>query len=113
MVKLETIVDAGFINQMEMKWEHVHFTRVDCEIVDNLIDKQELSETVLSKEEEEKLKSLFAVDIPALHVTVEIKGLNPDALPVVATRPEFMRRMKDMAAMNGRWEHSMQICPTR
>jgi molecular chaperone HtpG len=101
VVKLETIVDAGFINQMELKWEQVHFTRVDSEVVDNLIDKQDSAETVLGKEEVEKLKSLFNVDIPSLHVTVEVKGLSPDAMPVVATRPEFMRRMKDMAALNG------------
>src|SRR6195952_5173888 len=101
VVKLETIVDAGFINQMELKWENVHFTRVDSEVVDNLIDKQDAVDSVLSKEEVEKLQSLFAVDIPSLHVTVEVKGLSADAMPVVATRPEFMRRMKDMAAMNG------------
>jgi molecular chaperone HtpG len=41
------------------------------------------------------------MDIPSLHVTVEIRGLSPETLPVVATRPEFMRRMKDMAALNG------------
>ncbi len=101
VVKLETIVDAGFINQMEMKWENVHFTRVDSEVVDNLIDKQDSAETVLSKDEVEKLKSLFSINVPALHVTVEVKGLTPDAMPVLATRPEFMRRMKDMAALNG------------
>jgi molecular chaperone HtpG len=101
VVKLETIVDAGFINQMELKWEQVHFTRVDSEVVDNLIDKQDAAESVLSKDEVEKLKSLFTMDIPSLHVTVEVKGLSPDAMPVVATRPEFMRRMKDMAALNG------------
>jgi molecular chaperone HtpG len=101
VVKLETIVDAGFINQMELKWEHVHFTRVDSEVVDNLIDKQDSVESVLGKDDVEKLKSLFSVDIPSLHVTVEVKGLSPDAMPVVATRPEFMRRMKDMAALNG------------
>ena len=101
VVKLETIVDAGFINQMEMKWEHVHFTRVDSEVVDNLIDKKEDSESVLNKDEVEKLKSLFALDMSSLHVTVEVKGLSPEAMPVVATRPEFMRRMKDMAALNG------------
>ncbi len=101
VVKLETIVDAGFINQMEMKWENVHFTRVDSEVVDNLIDKQDSAETILSKDEVEKLKSLFSINVPALHVTVEVKGLAPDAMPVLATRPEFMRRMKDMAALNG------------
>jgi molecular chaperone HtpG len=86
---------------MELKWEQVHFTRVDSEVVDNLIDKQDSAESVLSKDEVEKLKSLFTMDIPSLHVTVEVKGLSPDAMPVVATRPEFMRRMKDMAALNG------------
>jgi molecular chaperone HtpG len=101
VVKLETIVDAGFINQMEMKWENVHFTRVDSEVVDNLIDKQDSAETVLSKDEVEKLKSLFSINVPALHVTVEVKGLSSEAMPVLATRPEFMRRMKDMAALNG------------
>jgi molecular chaperone HtpG len=101
VVKLETIVDAGFINQMELKWENVHFTRVDSEVVDNLIDKQDAAESVLSKNDVEKLKSLFSVNIPSLHVTVEVKGLSATAMPVVATRPEFMRRMKDMAALNG------------
>jgi len=101
VVKLETIIDNGFLNQMEMKWENVQFVRVDSDIVDNLIDKQEGSETVLSKDEEEKLKGLFSVKNPEINVSVEIKGLSADAPPVVATRPEFMRRMKDMAAMQG------------
>jgi molecular chaperone HtpG len=101
VLKMETIVDAGFLNQMEMKWENVQFTRVDSDITDNLIDKQEGGESVLSKEEEEKLKELFGMPIPELNVTVEVKGLSADAPPVVATRPEFMRRMKDMAAMQG------------
>src|SRR5207253_2650669 len=94
-------VDASFLNQMEMKWENVHFVRVDSDITDNLIDKQETNESLLNKEQEEKLKELFNVQIPALHVTVEVKGLSPDAAPIVATRPEFMRRMKDMAAISG------------
>ena len=101
VVKLETIVDAGFINQMELKWENVHFTRVDSEITDNLIDKQDSVESVLNKEDEKNLKELFSIEIPALHATVEIKGLSPEAPPVIATRPEFMRRMKDMAAIGG------------
>ncbi|TSA43586.1 MAG: molecular chaperone HtpG [Chitinophagaceae bacterium] len=101
VVKLETIIDNGFINQMEMKWEKIHFTRVDSEIADSLIDKQESVDTVLSKDEVAKLKELFSFPVPDLQVTVEVKGLSADAPPVVATRPEFMRRMKDMAAMQG------------
>lgn len=101
VVKLETIIDNGFLNQMEMKWENVQFVRVDSDIVDNLVDKQEGGDSVLSKEEEEKLKGLFEVKNPEINVSVEVKGLSADAPPVVATRPEFMRRMKDMAALQG------------
>jgi molecular chaperone HtpG len=101
VTKMETLVDASFINNMEMKWENTSFVRVDADIVDNLIDKQEAAESVLSKEETEQLKTLFEVKPADLHVTVEVKGLSTDVAPVVATRPEFMRRMKDMAAIGG------------
>lgn len=101
VVKLETIVDAAFINQMEMKWSDVQFTRVDADITDNLIDKQETTGTVLSKEEEDRLLKLFQQQPAGLHLTVDIKGLSPESAPVLATRPEFMRRMKDMSAVSG------------
>jgi len=101
VIKAETLVDAAFINHMEMKWDNVVFVRVDADIVDNLIDKQENNESVLGKDEAESLKSLFEFPISDLHVTVEVKGLVNNTSPVVATRPEFMRRMKDMGAMSG------------
>ena len=101
VIKLETIIDNGFVNQMEMKLDNVQFVRVDSDIAENLIDKQEATESVLSKDEEAKLKELFGMKIPELNITVDVKGLSAEAPPVVATRPEFMRRMKDMAAMQG------------
>jgi len=101
VVEMETLVDSAFINNMEMKWENVTFVRVDADIVDNLIDKQESNESVLSKDDAEKLKELFNLQIADLHVTTEVKGLSADSAPVVATRPEFMRRMKDMAGVGG------------
>lgn len=101
VVKMETLVDAAFINTMEMKWEGVQFTRVDADIADNLIDKSENEESVLSKDESDKLKSLFEQQKSAVQTTVEVKGLSAEAAPVIATRPEFMRRMKDMAAVGG------------
>nr|WP_078830000.1 molecular chaperone HtpG [Sediminibacterium ginsengisoli] len=101
VVKMETLVDAAFINTMEMKWDNVTFVRVDADIVDNLIDKQEGNDSILSAEESTKLKELFAIEIPELHVTTEVKGLSATTAPVVATRPEFMRRMKDMAGVGG------------
>lgn len=101
VVSMETIVDAAFINNMEMKWSDVTFTRVDADISDNLIDKGEDLGSVLSKDEEDKLKTLFQIQTPSSQVSVEIKGLAQDTAPVLATRPEFMRRMKDMAAISG------------
>lgn len=101
VVKMETIVDAAFINNMEMKWNDVTFTRVDSDIADNLVDKSEGNTSVLTEEQSSQLKSLFDLKLDQLHVSVEVKGLSPESAPVVATRPEFMRRMKDMAAING------------
>ena len=101
VIKLQTIVDAAFINNMEMKWNDTQFVRVDADITENLIDKNDTNESVLSKDEQEQLKALFAIEIPSIHITVEVKGLNPGTPPVVATRPEFMRRMKDMGAQGG------------
>lgn len=101
VVKMETLVDSAFINNMEMKWSDVQFTRVDSDITDNLIDKSESSESVLSKDEAEKLKGLFDKPQEGLHLNVEVKGLPAETPPVTATRPEMMRRMKDMAAVGG------------
>ena len=101
VVKLETMVDAAFINNVEMKWEGVQFVRVDADVVDNGIDRQENVDSVLTKEEVEQAKQLFEFQVPNITLTVEVKGLSTDVAPVIATRPEFMRRMKDMASMGG------------
>ncbi|MBS1742464.1 MAG: molecular chaperone HtpG [Bacteroidetes bacterium] len=101
VVKAETLVDAAFINNVEMKWPDVQFTRVDADITDNLIDKSEAGESVLSKDDAEKLKALFNRPQDGLHMNIEVKGLSETTAPVTATRPELMRRMKDMASMGG------------
>lgn len=101
VVKMDTLVDASFIGQIESKWDNVQFTRVDADITENLIDKQEDNNSVLSEKEVEKLKSLFDFKVDNITINVEVKGLSAEAPPVVATRPEFMRRMKDMASMSG------------
>jgi len=101
VVKMDTLVDASFIGQIESKWDNVQFTRVDSDITENLIDKQEDNNSVLSEKEVEKLKAMFDFKVDNITINVEVKGLSADAPPVVATRPEFMRRMKDMASMSG------------
>ncbi|MBO9150603.1 molecular chaperone HtpG [Chitinophaga sp. GCM10012297] len=101
VVKLETMVDAGFINHMEQKWENVQFTRVDADIPDNLIDHEASAQSVLSEEQEGKLKELFGQQLTLPYIKVELKGLGATDQPVIVTRGELMRRMKDMAAMGG------------
>ena len=101
VVKMETLVDASFINTIEMKMENTQFVRVDSDITDNLIDKTENTECVLSKADTEKLKAMFDKPLEGMHLNVEVKGLGDGAVPVTATRPELMRRMKDMASMGG------------
>lgn len=101
VVELNTMIDPSFISHMEMKWENVVFRRVDADIADNLIDKQDELKSVLSEDETKKLKEFFNIQLTDLHLNVEVKGLSPDAPPVIATRPEMMRRMKEMAHMSG------------
>jgi molecular chaperone HtpG len=101
VVELNTMIDPSFISHMEMKWENVVFRRVDADIADNLIDKQDELKSVLSEDETKKLKEYFNIQLTDLHLNVEVKGLSPDAPPVIATRPEMMRRMKEMAHMSG------------
>lgn len=101
VVLLDSPIDSHFINMLEQKLEKTSMKRVDADIVDKLIDKDEKAELVLSDEEKEKLKGIFesAADNQSMNVTIE--ALSPDELPVTITLPEFMRRMKDMAQTGG------------
>ena len=101
VVKLNDLIDPSWIGQMEHKLENVQFTRVDADIAENLIDKSDKNESVLSQSDSEKLQGIFKDQLSMQHANIEVKGLSQDAPPVVAVRPEFMRRMKDMAAING------------
>jgi molecular chaperone HtpG len=98
---LDTLIDSHFINFMEQRLEGIQLRRVDADTVDKLIDKDEKIASVLSQEEEEKVKSLFEKAIsPAKHA-VAVQSLSPEELPVVITLSEFMRRMREMARTGG------------
>lgn len=101
VVKLDTLIDPSFINHLEMKDEKMRFIRVDSDITDNLINKEEAPESVLSKDQEKTLKEIFGKQLPNPNIKVELTGLSADTQPVMATRSEMMRRMKDMAQMGG------------
>ena len=81
--------------------EKINLKRVDSDTADELIDKDDKQESVLSEEELSQVKELFekAINNPAATITVE--SMSPDEMPATITLPEFMRRMKDMAAIAG------------
>ncbi len=101
VIKLDTMIDNHFIQQLEMKNEKTQFKRVDADIVSNLIPKEEEAVSVLSKEQEEKLKTLFETTIEKSKADIELKALSPTDAPIVITRNEFMRRMMEMQKMGG------------
>jgi len=94
-------IDNHFISQLEQKLEKTSLKRVDADVADKLIKKDDAPEHVLTEEQSSKIKEIFdkAINKPAYKV--ELESLSPDELPVTVTLDEFMRRMKDMAAMGG------------
>jgi molecular chaperone HtpG len=98
---LDGVLDNHFINTLEQKLEKTQIKRVDSETTDKLIDKDQKSESVLSTEEQEQVKSIFEKAINNKNMTLAVEAMSPDELPVVITMSEFMRRMKDMAKLGG------------
>lgn len=94
-------IDNHFVQHLEQKLEKTALKRVDSSVASKLIDKDDPVESVLTEDQSKAVASIFekAISKPGYHV--EIVGLNPDELPVTVTMDEFMRRMKDMAAMGG------------
>ncbi len=101
VLKLDGPLDNHFVNSMEMKLEKTKWKRVDADIADKLVEKDEKAESVLSKEDEEKVQKIFEEAIGDKNYTVQLEALAPDELPVTLILPEFMRRMKDMQKMGG------------
>jgi len=94
-------IDNHFINTLEQKFENSSFVRVDADVVDKLIKKEEPMPSKLSNEERDKLKPVFEEVAGKEHYTVQFESLSETEMPVQITRPEFMRRMKDMSMMGG------------
>ncbi|HXH98874.1 MAG TPA: molecular chaperone HtpG [Sphingobacteriaceae bacterium] len=94
-------IDNHFISQLEQKLEKTSLKRVDSDVIDRLIQKEEAPAHVLTDEQTTKVKEVFEKAIQKPNMKVEIESLNPEELPVHVTMDEFMRRMKDMAGMGG------------
>ena len=100
VLELGTVLDNHFMQSLEQKQGDLTFIRVDSDTVDNLVQKDEVAASVLSEKEEESVKTVFQGIVDKMG-KVETKALSPEDQPIVITRPEFMRRMKEMQAMQG------------
>ena len=98
---MDGILDSHFINNLEQKLEKTQLKRVDSDTIDKLIPAEIKAETVLTQEEQDKVKAIFEKAVNNKNMTVAIESLSPDDLPVTITMSEWMRRMKDMAKTGG------------
>lgn len=94
-------IDNHFMQHLEMKLEKVSFKRVDADVLDKLIQKEDAAKHQLTEEESNQLKEVFEKAINNKDMKVEVESLSADELPVTITMEEWMRRMKDMARMGG------------
>ena len=95
-------LDVHAIGQLEQKNEKTRFVRVDSDTIDRLIAKEEANKVNLSEEEREALQETFKSQMPKLEKTdfmVTLEALGEQANPVVLTQGEYMRRMREMSAM--------------
>ncbi len=95
-------IDAPFIGLLESKIEKSRFVRADSDVVENLIPKSDRKNVEMESDEREMFTELFRTQLPKVdkaEFIVSFEALNPGANPILITQNEYMRRMKDMAAM--------------
>ncbi len=95
-------LDSHFIGMLESKIEKSRFVRVDSDVVDNLIPKSDKRQADLTSQQRDMLTEMFRSQVPAVEKAeflVSFEALSAEANPILITQNEYMRRMKDMAAM--------------
>lgn len=95
-------LDSHFVGMLEQKFEKSRFARVDADVVSNLIPKNDKKESDITPLQRTIMTSLFKSQVPTLeksNFVVSFEALSPDTNPIVLTQSEYMRRMKDMAAL--------------
>jgi len=93
--------DSHFVNHLESKLENVSFARVDADVIDNLIKKEENTISKLDDAQKETLKAVIEEVLPKEKYSVQFENMSEKDQPMVITQPEFMRRMMDMNKMGG------------
>lgn len=97
---LDGQLDAPLVGLLEQKFEKSRFTRVDADVIDRLIAKENNAENALTPQETERLAMVFKAEMPHTEKTefqVEVQSMGKSALPVIITQSEYMRRMKEMS----------------
>ena len=97
---LDGQLDAPLVGLLEQKFEKSRFTRVDADVIDRLIAKENYAENALTPQETERLAMVFKAEMPHTEKTefqVEVQSMGESALPVIITQSEYMRRMKEMS----------------
>ena len=97
---LDGQLDVPTIQTLEQKFEKSHFTRVDADIIDRLIVKEDAKKTQLSEEQSDNLSAVFRTQMPKIEKAefmVQVDALGEEARPVIITQNEYMRRMKEMS----------------
>lgn len=98
---MDGVLDNHFINTLEQKFENTSFVRVDSNVPDKLIHNEEPMPSKLSEEEQKAIQPLFEEVAGKEHYHVTFESMSETSMPVQITRPEFMRRMKDMSMLGG------------
>lgn len=97
---LDGQLDVPLVGLLEQKFEKSRFTRVDADVIDRLIAKENNAENALTPQETERLAMVFKAEMPHTEKTefqVEVQSMGESALPVIITQSEYMRRMKEMS----------------
>jgi len=101
VIEMNGVLDNHFINTLEQKFENSSFARVDADIIDKIIKKEDEQPSKLSEKEQEKLKPVFEKFAKKEKYSIIFESLSEKDQPVIITQPEFMRRMKDMSKLGG------------
>ncbi len=94
-------IDTHFIHHLEMKLEKTSLKRVDADVLDRLIEKEDAEKHVLADADVNKIKEVFEKSINNPNFKVEVESQHAEGLPVTITMDEWMRRMKDMSRLGG------------
>jgi len=101
---MDQVIDSHFVNFLEYKQENIGYVRVDSATADQLIEKEVTTPSLLSEEQEKTIKELAEEVTNKEQFSVSLAPLSENDAPIMITRPEFMRRMKEMSATGGGYE---------